>query len=182
MLKKSLFTWQQSIQNNTQKLKFQELLSSIDVKSTNSDRYFINNAIDILIKHHYLSIYNKKIDPQTPHPKIAFLIDEFDAAFINAKSRKFMAELGRFIEYQFCILKEPSLVQLAYFTGVQQIKFIAGAEINSKFLSELTVCSVFSFNIASYFGFTEKEIDLILEEICVNEGRNQVKEILEKKL
>ncbi|MCI6997077.1 MAG: ATP-binding protein [Eubacterium sp.] len=105
-----------------------------------------------------LEIYDEK-----PDVNIIFVLDEWDFIF----HQKFITEDDKVFYLQFLrnLLKDRPYIALVYMTGVLPIaKYSSGSELNM--FSEFTITTEQRFS--EYFGFTDKEVDLLYEKYLEN--------------
>lgn len=87
-----------------------------------------------------------------------FVLDEWDFIF----HQSFISDNDKrdFLTFLRNLLKDKPYVRLAYMTGILPIaKYSSGSELNM--FSEFTMASEERFS--EYFGFTEKEVDLLYQ-------------------
>lgn len=106
------------------------------------------NAVDVL-----LELYARD-----DAARFIFVLDEWDFIF----HQSFVTEKDKreYLTFLRNLLKDRPYVLLAYMTGILPIaKYSSGSELNM--FSEFTLATEERFS--SYFGFTEKEVDLLFE-------------------
>ena len=103
--------------------------------------------------------------------KFIFVMDEWDCVFHKAFITR--EDQQKYISFLSNLLKDHGYVELSYMTGILPIaKYSSGSELNM-FL-EYTMASEEKFN--EYFGFTQREVDQILEDIGASAYAQEVKE------
>lgn len=101
--------------------------------------------------------------------KFIFILDEWDYIF----HRDFVTEEDKasYIDFLSNLLKDQPYVSLAYMTGILPIaKYSSGSELNM--FAEYTMAAEELYS--EYFGFTEKEVDILFEKYLQNEPNPQV--------
>lgn len=101
--------------------------------------------------------------------KFIFILDEWDYIF----HRDFVTEEDKasYIDFLSNLLKDQPYVSLAYMTGILPIaKYSSGSELNM--FAEYTMAAEELYS--EYFGFTEKEVDVLFEKYLQNEPNPQV--------
>ena len=101
--------------------------------------------------------------------KFIFILDEWDYIF----HRDFVTEEDKasYIDFLSNLLKDQPYVSLAYMTGILPIaKYSSGSELNM--FAEYTMAAEELYS--EYFGFTEKEVDVLFEKYLQNEPNSQV--------
>lgn len=101
--------------------------------------------------------------------KFIFILDEWDYIF----HRDFVTEEDKasYIDFLSNLLKDQPYVSLAYMTGILPIaKYSSGSELNM--FAEYTMAAEELYS--EYFGFTEKEVDVLFEKYLQNESNPQV--------
>lgn len=101
--------------------------------------------------------------------KFIFILDEWDYIF----HRDFVTEEDKasYIDFLSNLLKDQPYVSLAYMTGILPIaKYSSGSELNM--FAEYTMAAEELYS--EYFGFTEKEVDILFEKYLHNEPNPQV--------
>ncbi|MCI9168778.1 MAG: AAA family ATPase [Dorea sp.] len=96
---------------------------------------------------------------QRPSERFIFILDEWDFIF----HQQFISEVEKesYLAFLRNLLKDRPYVKLAYMTGILPIaKYSSGSELNM--FAEYTMVTERRF--AGYFGFTEKEVDLLFEK------------------
>lgn len=100
--------------------------------------------------------------------KFIFVLDEWDFIF----HQTFITEEDKreYLSFLRNLLKDRPYVLLAYMTGILPIaKYSSGSELNM--FSEYTLASEERFS--EYFGFTEKEVDLLFERYQASTEKNR---------
>ena len=101
--------------------------------------------------------------------KFIFILDEWDYIF----HRDFVTEEDKasYIDFLSNLLKDQPYVSLAYMTGILPIaKYSSGSELNM--FAEYTMAAEELYS--EYFGFTEKEVDILFEKYLQNEPNPQI--------
>lgn len=101
--------------------------------------------------------------------KFIFILDEWDYIF----HRDFVTEEDKasYIDFLSNLLKDQPYVSLAYMTGILPIaKYSSGSELNM--FAEYTMAAEELYS--EYFGFSEKEVDILFEKYLQNEPNPQV--------
>lgn len=101
--------------------------------------------------------------------KFIFILDEWDYIF----HRDFVTEEDKasYIDFLSNLLKDQPYVSLAYMTGILPIaKYSSGSELNM--FAEYTMAAEELYS--EYFGFTEKEVDILFEKYLQKEFDPQV--------
>lgn len=101
--------------------------------------------------------------------KFIFILDEWDYIF----HRDFVTEEDKasYIDFLSNLLKDQPYVSLAYMTGILPIaKYSSGSELNM--FAEYTMAAEELYS--EYFGFTEKEVDVLFEKYLQNEPNPQI--------
>ena len=101
--------------------------------------------------------------------KFIFILDEWDYIF----HRDFVTEEDKasYIDFLSNLLKDQPYVSLAYMTGILPIaKYSSGSELNM--FAEYTMAAEELYS--EYFGFTEKEVDILFEKYLNNESNPQI--------
>ena len=101
--------------------------------------------------------------------KFIFILDEWDYIF----HRDFVTEEDKasYIEFLSNLLKDQPYVSLAYMTGILPIaKYSSGSELNM--FAEYTMAAEELYS--EYFGFSEKEVDILFEKYLQNEPNPQI--------
>ncbi len=112
-----------------------------------------------------LSIYHNK--------KTVILIDEYDVPLENAFFNGFYDKMVSFIRSLFeSALKTNENLKLAVVTGCLRIS----RESIFTGLNNLKVVSVLDDSYAEYFGFTQNEVDKLLNAYCITSRKEEVKE------
>mgnify|MGYP002512308879 CR=1 FL=1 len=95
---------------------------------------------------------------ETPSLRFIFILDEWDFIFHQPYITE--TEKKSYLTFLRSLLKDRPYVQLAYMTGILPIaKYSSGSELNM-FL-EYTMATEEKYS--TYFGFTEKEVDILFE-------------------
>lgn len=97
------------------------------------------------------------------HPDIQFIfvLDEWDFIF----HQDFVTEIDKraYLVFLRSLLKDRPYVRLAYMTGILPIsKYSSGSELNM--FMEYTMAKSRTFS--EYFGFSDKEVDMLYERYC----------------
>ena len=101
--------------------------------------------------------------------KFIFILDEWDYIF----HRDFVTEEDKasYIDFLSNLLKDQPYVSLAYMTGILPIaKYSSGSELNM--FAEYTMAAEELYS--EYFGFTEKEVDILFEKYLNRESNPQI--------
>lgn len=101
--------------------------------------------------------------------KFIFILDEWDYIF----HRDFVTEEDKasYIDFLSNLLKDQPYVSLAYMTGILPIaKYSSGSELNM--FAEYTMAAEELYS--EYFGFTEKEVDMLYEKYLQRTSAPQV--------
>ena len=101
--------------------------------------------------------------------KFIFILDEWDYIF----HRDFVTEEDKasYIDFLSNLLKDQPYVSLAYMTGILPIaKYSSGSELNM--FAEYTMAAEELYS--EYFGFTEKEVNILFEKYLQNEPNPQI--------
>ena len=101
--------------------------------------------------------------------KFIFILDEWDYIF----HRDFVTEEDKasYIDFLSNLLKDQPYVSLTYMTGILPIaKYSSGSELNM--FAEYTMAAEELYS--EYFGFTEKEVDILFEKYLNNESNPQI--------
>lgn len=104
----------------------------------------------------------KRINLQTGE-KFIFILDEWDAIF----HMPFITEYDqkKYLLFLKNLLKGKAYVSLAYMTGILPIaKYSSGSELNMFWEYSMATQAKYS----EYFGFTEKEVDILFEKYLAN--------------
>lgn len=100
--------------------------------------------------------------------KFIFVLDEWDYIF----HQNFASETDkkRYLTFLRSLLKDRAYVKFAYMTGILPIaKYSSGSELNM--FAEYTMATEEKFS--EYFGFTEKEVDVLYEKYKVNHSEHR---------
>ncbi len=112
-----------------------------------------------------LAVYHKE--------KAIILIDEYDVPLENAYFRNFYEEMTDYIRSLFeSALKTNENLKFAVITGCLRIS----RESIFTGLNNLKINSVLSAGYTEYFGFTQAEVEALLEECSLKEKEDVVKE------
>lgn len=101
--------------------------------------------------------------------KFIFILDEWDYIF----HRDFVTEEDKasYIDFLSNLLKDQPYVSLAYMTGILPIaKYSSGSELNM--FAEYTMAAEELYS--EYFGFTEKEVDILFEKYLNRESNPKI--------
>ncbi|MGN0482442.1 MAG: AAA family ATPase [Lachnospiraceae bacterium] len=117
----------------------------------------------------WLSFYLKKYHEKN----VIILIDEYDVPLENAYFRDFYGQMIDFIRSLFeSALKTNDALEFAIVTGCLRIS----KESIFTGLNNLKINSILSNNYAEYFGFTESEVEKMLETYGLEEKFPEVKQ------
>lgn len=98
--------------------------------------------------------------------KFIFVLDEWDYIF----HQDFASETDkkRYLTFLRSLLKDRAYVKFAYMTGILPIaKYSSGSELNM--FAEYTMATEEKFS--EYFGFTEKEVDVLYKKYEINQPK-----------
>ncbi len=96
--------------------------------------------------------------------RFIFVLDEWDYIFHQSFVRE--EDKKSYLTFLKNLLKDQPYVRLAYMTGILPIaKYSSGSELNM--FAEYTMASEEKFS--EYFGFTDKEVDMLYERYQENE-------------
>ncbi|SHK40522.1 AAA family ATPase [Hespellia stercorisuis] len=106
------------------------------------------------------------------HKKAIILIDEYDVPLENAYFHNFYDQMIHFIRSLFeSALKTNDSLQFAVITGCLRIS----KESIFTGLNNLEIISILNVDYAEYFGFTQSEINVILDDYELNEKEQEAK-------
>ena len=105
--------------------------------------------------------------------KVIVLIDEYDVPLENAYFREFYKEMTDFIRALFeSVLKSNDSLEFAVITGCLRVSkesiFIG--------LNNLEIISILNENYARYFGFTQPEVENMLDYYEISEKKEELKQ------
>ncbi|MGN0484028.1 MAG: AAA family ATPase, partial [Lachnospiraceae bacterium] len=127
------------------------------------------DAVDYATALKWLSFYLKKYHEKN----VIILIDEYDVPLENAYFRDFYGQMVDFIRSLFeSALKTNDALEFAIVTGCLRIS----KESIFTGLNNLKINSILSNNYAEYFGFTESEVEKMLETYGLEEKFPEVKQ------
>ena len=110
---------------------------------------------------------------QACQKECVILLDEYDVPLENAYFSGFYEEMAGFIRSLFeSALKTNPYLEFAVVTGCLRIS----KESIFTGLNNLDIVSIMSAKFDEYFGFTQKEVDVLLETYGMNQCRDTVKQ------
>ena len=152
---------------------FDYLLESDDVYDDEKDD--IRSVLDRTISEDDLCFFIKRLCSMLERhhgKKVIVLIDEYDRIITDIPDSNLRESITRFMSsFMSTTLKGNQCLQMAYVTGIMQVRAGIFAETNN-----LMVNNLFSKRSDERFGFTEEEVESILEYYGHPEKMDEVRE------
>lgn len=105
--------------------------------------------------------------------KVIVLLDEYDVPLENAWFRGFYGQMADFIRSLFeSVLKTNENLEFAVITGCLRIS----KESIFTGLNNLEIVSILNKSYSEYFGFTEAEVEKMLEDFALTQKRDEMKQ------
>ena len=119
------------------------------------------SSLDVLVKYIRAAIVADTETNKLPQ-KIALLIDEFDKPYVMAfnKGQAFYKEFQTFMNGFLSGIK-GDIFDSVFFTGIQPLPLLTPS---SQCLNDVVLYSIFEDPFCHYYGFTEDNMDQILQE------------------
>lgn len=145
--------------NKTEKTNLDKVSRFIEMKA---DKAEYNTSVSFLSKI-LADVYNKKV---------ILLIDEYDVPLENAYACGFYEKMINLVRSVFeSALKTNSSLEFGVLTGCMRVS----KESIFTGLNNLMVCSILNAEFNTAFGFTQKEIDEMLEYYQLSEKQKDIK-------
>ena len=165
-------------QYNVISIDFSKMPRDCDSYTDYIDRIETNLIRDLRKEYPQIEIYEddsaadvlETIFEECDQQRFVFVLDEWDFIFhkdfINEENKK------QYIQFLSNLLKDRPYVQMTYMTGILPIaKYSSGSELNMFW--EYTMASEAKYN--EYFGFTQKDVDSLLEVMQAAEQAENVR-------
>ena len=169
------------------KMAYESILDEI-IKEFERHRYVLKgNALLSVAKEKYWSIISRRAEPVVYAKSLEFLseclkqyhkrnvivlIDEYDVPLEHAYFEGFYDEMITFLRSLFeSALKTNENLEFAVVTGCLRIS----KESIFTGLNNLKVISILQSDYAEYFGFTQHEVEAMLEEYNLSDRRDEIK-------
>ena len=183
-----IFISMKSAKQPTYEMAYGNLVEEIQ-KEFHRHRYILeSDAITEEYKETYSSVLKKKADNVTyaravqflseclsiyHNQKTVILLDEYDVPLGNAFFNGFYDQMVSFIHSLFeSALKTNESLKLAVVTGCLRIS----KESIFTGLNNLNIVSVLNEDYAEYFGFTQHEVDKLLETYDIMQRKDEIKD------
>lgn len=159
-----------------------ELLSSERINEINKEmlnKYYKETKDEVDLQNSLKFIC--KCLKQHYRQNVIILIDDYDVPLLTSYQYDYYDKMMNFMNAVFStVLKTNNSLETGILTGYLRILFDSGKRISFCYSSEFSipeVSSIFNYNISSsQFGFTQSEVDKILEYYDLTQYKNKIKE------